>query len=27
MPPNQTPNFYTVGPANRSFAAKQAFKI
>ena len=27
MPPNQTPNFYMVGPANRSFAAKQAFKI
>jgi hypothetical protein len=27
MPPNQTPNFYAVGAANRAFAAKQAFAI
>lgn len=27
MPPNQTPNLYTVGPANRAFAAKRAFAI
>jgi metacaspase-1 len=27
MPPNQTPNLYVVGPANRSFTSRQAFTI
>jgi hypothetical protein len=27
MPPTQTPNLYVVGPANRAFTSRQAFKI